>query len=80
MTGKHLIENWYVWNQRGKVPPLAGRYAKYVCHIVSGKTKLRHMKCVMQVIKLFTRIEGIYKGREGWYLEYTKLLLWGAWG
>ena len=33
------------------------------------------MKCVLQVIERIVRIEFIYKDREGWNLEYTKLLL-----
>ena len=55
MTVKHLIENWYVRNQREKVPPLAFLDEKYVCLIAAGKIKLRQMRCVMQVIEWFAR-------------------------
>ena len=74
MTVNHLIENWYIGNQREKVPPLAFLGEKYVCLIAAGKIKLRQMKCVMQVIERIERMEGIYKDREGWYLVYEKLL------
>ena len=43
-------------------------------HGVAGKKKLRHMKCVMQVIESIVNIERIYNGREGCDLAYTTLL------
>ena len=59
MTVKRLIKNWYVGNQREKVPPLALLDAKYFHHISAGKTKPREMKYVMQVIERFSRMEGV---------------------
>ena len=79
MTVNHLIENWYIGNQREKVPPLALLDAKYVGHIVAGKTNLIEMKCVIQMLDMFTKIEDIYKGKEGWDLTYMKLL-WEKFG
>ena len=65
MTVKRLIKNWYVGNQREKVPPLALLDEKYVGRIVSGRTHLRQMNCVMQIIERFANKEGICKGVEG---------------
>ena len=48
-------------------------------HIVAGKTNLIEMKCVIQMIEMFTKIEDIYKGKEGWDLTYMKLL-WEKFG
>ena len=73
-TAKKLIKNWYVENQREKAPPLALLDAKYVGTILAGKTKFMQMKSVMQMIERFAKIEGIYKGREGWNLAYTELM------
>ena len=72
MTVKHLIKNWHVGNQREKVPPLEFWDEKHVHNITAGKKKLRQMKCVMQVVERFSRAEGIYKVREGWYMAYKK--------
>ena len=65
MNVKQLIKNWYVGNNREKVPPFILLDYKYVGQIGSGKTKLRHMKCVMQVIERIEMMESIYKVREG---------------
>ena len=43
-------------------------------HIVAGKYKLGKIKYLMQMIEMFSKMEGIYKGREGWDLTYKKLL------
>ena len=74
MNVKKLAKDWYVGNQREKVLPFELLDSKYVGHIGAGKTKIRQIKCVLQVIEMIARMEGIYKDREGWYLVYEKLL------
>ena len=67
-------QNWYVENQRVKVPAFVLLYSKYVGNIGSGRTKLRHMKCVMQAIERIASMGVIKNDRDVWDLEHTKLL------
>ena len=74
MNVKHLIKNWYIGNHREKFPPLSLLDAKYVGRILAWKTKLIQTKVLMPMIDRFSKMEGVYKVRERWYLTYMKLL------
>ena len=56
MTIKHLIDNWFIGNEREKIPPFAVLKFNKVAHIKtaksarSGKSKLRQMRIVMKVV------------------------------
>ena len=74
MNAKQLIKNCYIDNKRVKVYPIELLDEKYVCHIGSEKTKFSQTKCVLQVIERISSMKEMYKNREGWDLEYTKLM------
>ena len=59
MTIKQLIDNWFIGNEREKIPPFSVLQFNHVAHIktaksaMSGKSKLRQMRSVMKVVKKY---------------------------
>ena len=50
-----------------------------MCHTAAGENKLIRTKSAIELIERFIRTGRIYKCREGWCSENTKLL-WGEVG
>ena len=59
MIIKQLIVNWFIENEREKIPPFAVLQFNHVVHIEtaksarSGKSKLRQMRSMMKVVKKY---------------------------
>ena len=66
MTIKHFIDNWFIGNEREKIPPLVVLQFNHITHIKtakserSGKSKLRQMRSVMKVVKKYAIQEGCW--------------------
>ena len=71
MNYKQLVDNWYMGNMGGGIPPLEMLSHNDITHCSTaknpnlGKMKLRQMKSIMTVFEQQARIEGsIYKTRK----------------
>ena len=59
MNINQLIDNWFIGNEREKIPPFSVLKFNHVAHIKtaksarSGKSKLRQMRSVMKVVKKY---------------------------
>ena len=66
MNIKQLIDNWFIGNEREKIPPFAVLQFNDVSHIRtaksarSGKSKLRQMRSVIKVMKKYAIKEGFW--------------------
>ena len=79
MTYNKLIGNWYVGNNREKIPMLDLLIVLRVARLVtpvnrnSGKVKLRQMRCVMATLDKYANKENSYLSDNDWWTsEYTK--------
>ena len=63
ITSKQMIDNWYVGNNREKIPPLEILSALHLAHLVTpenrnaGKLKLIQMRCVMSTLGKYAKEE-----------------------
>ena len=63
ITCKQLVNNWYVGNNREKIPPLEVLSALYLAHLGnpgdrnSRKLKLIQMRCVMVTLDKYAKKE-----------------------
>ena len=78
MNIKQLVDNWYIGNKKESIrsqkllQPLHVQYLGTPRNKNAGRVKLRQMKCVMNQVEAYTRIEGIYEGDPlKWSSEYT---------
>ena len=78
MTIKQLVDNWYVGNKKESVPPLKLLEPLHVQHLGTtrnknaGRVKLRQMKCVMNQVESYAKMEGIYKSDPAeWTSDYA---------
>ena len=81
MTMKQLIDNWFVGNEKDKIPPLALLEDDHVKHIGTykskhaGRVKLRQMRSVMKVVKFHAIEEDCWLEDKGeWTVEYVRKL------
>ncbi len=81
MTMKQLIENWFVGNQKEKIPPFVLLDDEHVRHLGtsktknSGRNKLRQMKAVMKVVKRHAIDENCWtEDKQKWNIEYSQQL------
>ena len=68
---KQLVDNWYVGNKGGGVPPLSMLSHNDIVHYSTaknpslGKMQLRQMKAIMNLFEQYARIEGGYIKTQG---------------
>ena len=71
MTCKQLIDNWYVGNQKEKIPRFELLSTLHVAHLGtpgnhnSGKVKLIQMRCVMTTLEKYENKESCYLRNKG---------------
>ena len=75
MTGKQLIENWFIGNTEEKIPPYALLKFNHVKHIKNAVSNLRMMKSFMLIVQRYATDEDIWEGDPNkWNVGYTKVL------